>query len=158
MVRLKWDKPLCTSHLLFTVWHFKISAVTLSSSCGCSPRSTINMLGPNVTNPEGEADPNKPQVSIFKQPEKEDVKVWIKSLPSDVCFVYILFPLVFLWGRLEMVIMSRRAMSLTAQAGGGLASRVFVKPTQRCGCLYERPNQFWSWYVGKINETSNKVK
>lgn len=39
-----------------------------------------------------------------------------------------------------------------------LASNVHVKPTVCCGCLYERPNQFWSWYVGKINETSNKVK
>lgn len=141
---------------LFTFWHCYTSSETLSS-CGHSAGwLPINTWRPNVPHLRGLKAKQTPGFHFQAALKKS---MWeFESNISDVLFVYVLLPFVFLWGSLGTVIMSRRAMPLMAQARWGLPPNVRVKLTPCGGCMQKNPNQFWSWYVGKINETSNKVK
>lgn len=140
---------------LFTFWHCYTSSENLSS-CGHSAGYQL-ILGGQMFPISGDWKLNKPPGFHFQAALKKSM--WeFESNISHVLFVYVLLPFVFLWGSLGTVIMSRRAMPLMAQARWSLPPNVRVKLTPCGGCMQKNPNQFWSWYVGKINETSNKVK
>lgn len=74
----------------------------------------INTWRPNVPHLRGLKAKQTPGFHFQATLKKS---MWeFESNISDVLFVYVLLPFVFLWGRLGTVIMSRRAMSLMAQA------------------------------------------
>lgn len=90
---LRFVSELRPPYIHLILLQFCVFAVTLSS-CGKLRRFDQLKVGAQVFAVPREANLNKVQVSIF------NVKVWIKYLLSDVCFVYIWFPLVFLRGKL----------------------------------------------------------
>lgn len=113
------------------------------SSCGHSACKPIKTSGTNVANPSG-GKAKQTGFSVTKW--KEDVKVWIKYLLSDVWFAYVLFPFVFPGGGggSENVIMS----GCTVFNGSDQEGACYV-------CVTTNSRSRWSWSSGGINETSN---